>query len=251
MEDSKPVSTPIEPGFIQQKYKGQATKEDILWYQQAIGSLLYASLLTRPDIAYATGVLSRYTSNPSPEHIKAVKRVFRYLNGTRDYTISYNANIANSLYIKGYTDADYARDKDKYKSTTGFIFNLASGPVSHLAKLQSITAQSTTEAEYIALAIAAKEATYLRALLEELDCFKQFNIPIYTDNNGAIQLAKNPSFHARSKHINVRYHFIRQKLADKTISIHYIPTEEQPADGFTKPLAKVKFNVFLYQIGVH
>ena len=142
--------------------------------------------MTRPDIAYATGVLSRYTSNPGPEHIKAVKRVFRYLNGTRDYTISYNANLANSPYVKAYADADYAGDKDEYKSTTGFIFNLAGGPVSHLAKLQSITAQSTTEAEYIALAMATKEATYLRALLEELDCFKQSNIPIYTDNNGAI-----------------------------------------------------------------
>jgi hypothetical protein len=209
MEDSRPVNTPIEPGFIQQKYKGQATKEDIKWYQQAIGSLLYASLLTRPDIAYTTSVLGRYASNPGPEHIKAVKRVFRYLNGNQDHTTSYNTNIANSQYIKGYTDADYAGDKEEYKSTTGYIFYLANGPVSHLAKLQPITAQSTTEAEYIALAMATKEATYLKALLEELDYFNQSNIPIYTDNNGAIQLAKNPSFHAKSKHINVRYHLIR------------------------------------------
>jgi phosphopantetheinyl transferase (holo-ACP synthase) len=118
------------------------------------------------------------------------------------------------------------------------------------AKLQPITAQSTTEAEYIALAMATKEATYLKALLEELDYFNQSNIPIYTDNNGAIQLAKNPSFHAKSKHINVRYHLIRQKIADKTISIHYISTEEQLADGFTKPLAKTKFDRFLQQLGM-
>jgi hypothetical protein len=190
-------------------------------------------------------MLAKYSSNPGPEHIKAVKRVFRYLKGSLDYNITYNGNTTNSQYIKGYTDADYAGDKDEYKSTTGYIFYLANGPIAYSTKLQEITAQSTTEAEYVALATATKEATFIRAILEELDYFQQSNIPIYSDNNGALLLAKNPAFHARSKHINVRYHLIREKIADNTISIHYISTDKQVADGFTKPLPKAKFKEFL------
>ncbi len=245
MDQINPVAIPIETGFIRQKYNQIATTNDIKWYQQAIGSLLYAALLTRPDIAYIVNTLAKYSSNPGPEHIKAVKRIFRYLKGSLDYTITYNGNTTNSLYTKGYTDADYAGDKDEYKSTTGYIFYLANGPIAYSTKLQEVTAQSTTEAEYIALATATKEATFIKAILEELDYFQQSNIPIYSDNNGALLLAKNPTFHARSKHINVRYHLVRQKLADNTISIHYIPTNKQVADGLTKPLPRVKFKEFI------
>jgi phosphopantetheinyl transferase (holo-ACP synthase) len=245
MDKSNSVSTPIDIGFIRQKYDKTSSNEDTKWYQQAIGSLLYAALLTRPDIAYATSMLGRYASNPGPEHIKAVKRVFRYLKGSLNYSITYSGDTKTSLYITGYTDADYAGDKDEYKSTTGYIFYLANGPISYKSKLQPITAQSTTEAEYIALANATKEATYIKALITELGLYKQSNIPIYSDNNGAIQLAKNPAYHERSKHINVRYHLIRQKLADNTISIHYIPTKDQKADGLTKPLSKTRFKEFI------
>ena len=245
MDKSNPVSTPMDFSFIRQKYDKTASIEDIKWYQQAIGSLLYAALLTRPDIAYATNTLGRYASNPGPEHIKAIKRVFRYLKGSLDYNITYRGDAKTSSYITGYTDADYAGEKDEYKSTTGYIFYLANGPISYKSKLQPITAQSTTEAEYIALANTAKEATYIKALITELGLYKQSNIPLYSDNNGAIQLAKNPAYHERSKHINVRYHLIRQKLADDTISIHYIPTKDQKADGLTKPLTTRRFKEFI------
>jgi hypothetical protein len=245
MDQSKPVSTPIDPGFIRKKYTGKASNFDIIWYQQAIGSLLYAALLTRFDITCAVNILSRYTSNPGPEHIMGVKRVFRYLNGHLDHDIIYIGDSNTSPYIKGYTDSDYAGDKEEYKSTTGYIFFLANGPISYCSKLQPVTAQSTTEAEYIALAKAAKEATYIKTLTTELSFYNQENIPLYSDNSGAIQLAKNPTFHERSKHIGVRYHFIRQKLADKTISIHYISTKDQKADGLTKPLAISKFKEYI------
>jgi len=125
MDQTNPVATFIKTGFIRQKYNQIATTDDIKWYQQTIGSLLYAALLTRPDIAYIVNTLAKYSSNPGPEYIKAVKRIFRYLKGLLDYTITYNSNITNNQYTKGYTDADYAGDKDEYKSITGYIFYLA------------------------------------------------------------------------------------------------------------------------------
>jgi hypothetical protein len=186
MDQSNPVSTPMDPGFIRKKYIGKASNSDITWYQQVIGSLLYAALLTRYDIACAVNILARYASNPGPEHITATKRVFRYLNGHLDHDMTYTGDTKTSPYIKGYTDSDYAGDKEEYKSTTDYIFFLANGPISYSSKIQSITAQSTTEAEYIALSKAAKEATYIKALTTELSFYNQDNIPLYSDNNGAI-----------------------------------------------------------------
>jgi Reverse transcriptase (RNA-dependent DNA polymerase) len=245
--DVKPVATPIEPKFNNEKNIEIAPKDDITWYQQAIGSLLYAAINTRPDIAYTVSVLGRFASNPSENHKIAVKRVFRYLRGTLDYNIRYYRSN-NSGYLTGYTDSDYAGDKNEYKSTSGYIFYLANGPISYSSKLQSITAQSSTEAEYIALCNATKEAIYLRGLLIEIGHFQQEKIPIYTDNNGAIQLAKNPVFHSRTKHINVRYHYIRQQL--DVISVLYKETNKQPADGLTKPLVKIKHQEFLKLLGI-
>jgi hypothetical protein len=159
--------------------------------------------------------------------------------------MTYTGDTKTSPYIKGYTDSDYAGDKEEYKFTTDYIFFLVNGLISYSSKIQLITAQSTTETEYIALSKAVKEVTYIKALTTELSFYNQDNIPLYSDNNGAIQLAKNLTFHERSKHIRVRYHFIRQKLADKTISIHYISTKDQKADGLTKPLSISKFKGFI------
>jgi Reverse transcriptase (RNA-dependent DNA polymerase) len=249
MYDSKPISTPIDSKFQPIKYTEIASKEDIYWYQSAIGSLLYAALGTRPDITFTVNILGRFASNPSPIHITAMKRLFRYIKGHLNYGIKYS-KTENSEYLKGYTDSDYGGDKVEYKSTSGYIFKLANGPISYSSKLQSITAQSSTEAEYIAICNATKEAIYLKGLLEEIGYLKQENIPIFSDNNGAILLSKNPIFHNRTKHINIRYHLIRQKIADNTINIHYINTKNQPADGLTKPLVNSAFQNFLELIGI-
>lgn len=246
-----PNSIPMDPKFNRESSKDQAKIEDITWYQSAIGSLLYAALITRPDIIYAVATLERYASNPNSEHILAIKKIFRYLKGTLNYGIKYSKDSKNSEYLVGFSDSDFAGEKTEYKSTSGYIFYLANGPISYQSKLQSITAQSSTEAEYIALCNATKEAIFLRELLLELGYFKQEKIPIYFDNNGAIQLAKNPIFHGRTKHINIRYHLIRQKLKDNTISIHFIDTNNQKADGLTKPLNRQKFNIFLKQLEIY
>jgi len=219
-----------------------ATKEDIRLFQGIIGSLLYIVLGTRPDIAYSTIKLARYASNPSKEHFTAIKKILRYLKGTIDYSITYTKS---NKYISGYYDSDYAGDIYTAKSTTGYIFYLGDGPISWKSKLQSIVAQSTTEAEYIAINTASREAIYIIALVKELGFYKQDKFPLYTDNNGALQLGYNPIFHERTKHIAVKYHYIRNLILEGIIDLIYIPTKNQKADGLTKPLDKIKYKEYL------
>ena len=248
LQDAKIKSTPMDSNIKLEPSKEQANKEDIKLFQMLIGSLLYIMLGTRVDIAFAVIKLARYASNPNKTHFTALKRVFKYLKGTKDYGITYYKN--NNHFISGYCDADYAGDIVSAKSTTGYLILLAGGIISWKSKLQSIIAQSTTEAEYIAINAVIKEAVYIKALLEELGYYKQNKFPIYTDNNGALLLAKNPIFHERTKHIAVKYHYIRDLIIKGIIDLNYIPSKDQKADGLTKPLDRTKFNEFLVQIGL-
>jgi hypothetical protein len=218
------------------------TKEDTKLFQGIIGSLLYIVLGTRPDIAYSTIKLARFASNPSKDHFIAIKKILRYLKGTIDYSITY---IKSNPYLSSYCDSDYAGDIYTSKSTTGYIFYLGEGPISWKSKLQSIVAQSTTKAEYIAINTASREAIYIIALVKELAFYKQNKFPLYTDNNGALLLGYNPIYHERTKHIAVKYHYIRNLILEGIIDLIYIPTKDQKADGFTKPLDKVKFKEYL------
>jgi hypothetical protein len=245
MDNSNPVNIPMDPNIKLEPNTEQATKEQINWFQTVIGSLLYLTFATRPDLAYSVIKLARFATNPSLVHISAIKKVLRYLKGTRDLGIIYSNKNINSKYLSGYCDADYAGDIASAKSTSGFIFYLACGLISWKSKLQSIIAQSTTEAEYIAINAALKEAIYIIGLLKELNLYNQEKLPLYTDNNGALLLAKNPVFHERTKHIAVKYHYIRDMINKGIIELIYIPTEKQRADGFTKPLSRVKFNRFI------
>ena len=250
MTDAKPTITPMDNKTAYKLIPNNklATKETIKWFQGVIGSLLYLTLGTRPDIAYSVIKLSRYTANPSEEHIIAIKRVLRYIKGTMNYSINYYRSN-DSHYISAYTDADYAGDLNTAKSTSGYIFYLANGPISWKSKLQTIIAQSTTEAEYIAINASAKEAIYIKSILGELGYYKQDKFPIYSDNNGALLLAKNPVFHERTKHISVKYHYIRDLIDKGIIDLIYINTSEQKADGLTKALERVKFKGFLNYLG--
>jgi hypothetical protein len=247
LQDAKIKSTPMDSYIKLEPNKEQANKEDIKQYQMLIGSLLYIMLGTRVDIAYAVIKLARFASNPNNIHFTAVKRVYKYLKGTKDYGITYYKD--SNQYISGYCDADYAGDLLSAKSTSGYIILLAGGIISWKSKLQSIIAQSTTEAEYIAINAVIKEAVYIRTLLKELGFYKQSKFPIYTDNNGALLLAKNPIFHERTKHIAVKYHYIRDLIIKGIIDLNYISSKNQNADGLTKPLDRVKFNNFLIQLG--
>ena len=249
----KPSSIPMDYKIKLIPNSLKASPINIKWYQQAIGSLLYLAFATRPDIAYSVIKLSRFTTNPSIEHKNAIIKIFKYLIGTKDlgivYTINNNSKN-NYYYIKGYCDADYAGDIATAKSTSGYIFIIANGPISWKSKLQTIIAQSTTEAEYIAISLAAKELIYIKELLIELGQYKQDKFPLYSDNNGALLLAKNPVFHERTKHIATKYHLVRSYIEKGILDLIYIPTKDQLADGLTKPLEKIKFNSFIESINI-
>lgn len=155
--------------------------------------------------------------------------------------------------LAGYCDADWAGPhSDKALSTSGYVFKLAGAAISWASKKQNTVSLSTTEAEYIAQSLAVQELIWLHLLLTELDAHLLFKkpTPIYADNQGAIALAKNPEFHARTKHIAVRHHFIRQEIDAGTCEFHYVRTTEQAADGFTKPLGKIAFRRFVNQLGM-
>lgn len=253
MKDANTCTTPMDNRVKFEINNSQASKGDIKWFQAAIGGLLFLMLATRPDIAYCVITLARYASNPSIEHIMAVKRVFRYLKGTRYLGIVYSKQKKlNDLNIIGYCDADYAGDIASAKSTSGYIFYIANAPFMWKSKLQSIIAQSSTESEYIAINLAAKEAVFIINLMTELGFYKEgYKLPIYTDNSGALQLAKNPVFHERTKHIAVRYHYIRDLINNGIIELIYIPTEDQKADGLTKPLGRKLFKGYLEHLGLN
>ncbi|GJT41413.1 hypothetical protein Tco_0941278 [Tanacetum coccineum] len=179
MQDCKPISTPFPTDVkLSSKMSPSNEKERMemsrVPYASAVGSLMFAMICTRPDIAHAVGVVSRYMAEPGRGHWDAVKRILRYIKGTSDVALCFGDS---DLIVKGYVDSDYAGDLDGSKSTTGYVFTLSGGTVSWVSKLQSVVAMSTTEAEYVAAAQASKEAVWLKMLLEELG-HKQENYSI-------------------------------------------------------------------------
>jgi hypothetical protein len=208
MKDSKPAATPMDvsklPAATEQDHSSEGDKH---WYSSAIGSLMYLMLSTRPDIAFAVSCLSRFMAKPTSAHMTAVKRVFQYLNGTQDLELVYCGDMQP---LMGYTDADWAGDLTTQHSTSGYIFNLGSGAISWSSKQQPTVALSSCEAEYMGETQATKEAIWLRQLLGELlGQGEQLTATvIFGDNQGAIALARNPQFHARTKHIDVQHHFV-------------------------------------------
>ncbi|KAG0153801.1 hypothetical protein PDIDSM_1180 [Penicillium digitatum] len=220
-------------------FEGTATKGQIHEYQTKIGTLIWLMVSTRPDISFAVIKLAKHAKNPSDVHFQALKRVFRYLTGTKLLTISFHPSMQDAA-VCGYCDADWAGPhSEKGLSTSGFLFKMAGG-VFWTSKKQPCVALSTTESEYIAESLAVQEAIWLTQLLTELgiEGFLRKPIPIYADNNGAIALASNPEFHAATKHIAIRFHRLREEVAAGNVKFVKIPTADMAADGLTKPLAK-------------
>ena len=206
-------------------------------YASAVGSLMYAMIATRPDIAFAVGVVSRYMSNLGKKHWEAVKGILRYLKATKNMRICYGSQ---ELTVKGFTDSDYAGDLDNRRSTSGYVFTLAGGAVSWCSRLQTCVTQSTTEAEYVAASEACKEAIWLGRLVTDLGIKEQVPM-LHCDSQSAIQLARNPVYHSKTKHVDVKYHFIREMLEEKQIQLVKVHTTENPADLLTKGLPAESF----------
>ena len=252
MCEAKPQYTPMKTDQIETPEDYEPTDEIKTWYAKAIGNLMYAMLGTRPDIAYAVSYCSRFLAKPTEAHRAAVKRIMRYLKATIDLCLVYEGEIEP---LTGFTDSDWAGDRETRRSTSGYVFNLGSGAISWSSKRQSSTALSSCEAEYIGQTQATKEAIWLRRLLTELQVAnEEEHAPaatiIYGDNQGAIALARNPQFHARTKHIDVQHHFVREKQHSGEVDLQYVPTDQQVADGLTKALPKDKFEVFRSALGL-
>ena len=248
MLECKPVATPVEPGTHLEKLTVEEEAVNQQQYQSVIGSLMYLSVCTRPDIAYAVGALARHASKPGKPHWTAVKRVLRYLNGTKNQGIIFRRG--ESASIVGYSDADWAGDRQDRKSTSGYLFQIAGGPISWRSKKQDNVALSTAEAEYVALSFAAQEAIWLRRLTSELSSPADGPTTIREDNQSAIAMARNPQSHGRAKHIDITHHFIRECVNKEEVTLAYCPTGEMVADMLTKGLARQQFSTLCRKSGM-
>ena len=254
MEDSKKGFLPVRHGVHLSKSMCPQSEEDRkemigIPYASAVGSLMYAMLCTRPDIAYAVSIVSRFQANPGREHWQTVKSILKYLRRTKDMILVYGNG---ELKVDGYTDSDFQSDVDDRRSISGFVFTLNGGAVSWKSSKQSTTADSTTEAEYIAASEAAKEGVWIRKFLEELQVFPEVERPLtlWCDNTGAIAQAKEPRSHSRSKHIERKYHVIRDFVEKGYIAMQKIPSADNVADPLTKPLAQAVLDRHLEKMGI-
>jgi hypothetical protein len=216
-------------------------------YATAIGSLMYLMVGTRPDIAFALGMLSRFTSQPQSHHQVALQRLLRYIKATQSHRITYRSG-----QLIGYTDADFggAVVTDGAYSTSGYVFQLAGAPVSWSFKRQGKVATSTTHAEYIGQYNAILHLQWLRTFLAETQLYQSTVTNIMADNQSAIALSRNPELHKRTKHFNVKFHYQQAVLDTGEIGLQCIPTEEQAADGLTKPLGPTSFAKFCSLLGI-
>ena len=250
MQDCNPVSTPLDPSVKLVKATEADATADSTEYASIVGGLMFAGCVTRPDIMCAIGQLSQFNSNPSSRHLMAAKRVLRYLAGTVELGITF---VAPPLDPEVFSDANWAGNEDNRRSTTGYIVMFNGGAIVWQSRLQPTVALSTMEAEYMALAEAAKEIAWLRRFLKELNYHGSSSeepTVLNTDSQGAMALAKNPVSHARSKHIDIRHHFIREAITDKSVWLQYVPTEDMTADSLTKGLGRQKHDRCLMLMGM-
>ena len=255
MQDSRPCLTPLDsntrlqPCSAEAKDGGQSEGVDLELYQSAVGSLMYAMLGTRPDLAYAVGTVSQFNHAPGLQHWTAVKRIFRYLVGTKHMSLQYGTRTCHGS--GGYSDADWGAGHDR-KSIGGFVFVLNGGAISWASKKQTSIALSTTEAEYMGMTQAAKEILWLRVLRDEIGAFRLVASmsTLNADNQGAIALARNPAYHASTKHIDIQYHFIQNLVTTDQIYLQFCPSTHMIADIMTKALLPVSNVKHLEAMGV-
>jgi hypothetical protein len=247
LTNCNPTHIPMEPRLKLSKHS-QAENVDATEYRSVVGSLRYL-LHTRPDLTFAVGYVSRFMEKPTKEHMMAVKHILRYVKGTLNIGCSYK-KLTGEPRLLGYSDSDHAGDIDDRKSTTGVLYYYGDCPVSWTSQKQKIVAQSSCEAEYVAAALGACQGVWLSRLVSELLGGETAKFTLKVDNQSAISLCKNPVFHERSKHIDVRYHFVRSCFEQGKLELEHVRTEEQHADILTKSLARFRFQELKEKIGM-
>jgi hypothetical protein len=257
MDDLNVAQIPFPPGLkLRLGSPEDVSAASHLPYQSLIGTLNWAAVSSRPDIAYAVSQLSRFNSCYTFEHWKAAKHLVRYIKGSINRGILFNGTFPADL--KGYADADYANDIADRRSVTGFLFTFGNAVISWRSRRQKSTALSTTEAEYMAISDCARQAIWFKLLFKDLDLPVSAvslssvgdAIQLFNDNRGTVFLTKEPLINERSKHIDVRYHFIRDQVSLKNIVTSHVSTIQMPADFLTKALAVDAFERCCGQIAV-
>jgi hypothetical protein len=219
-------------------------------YASAVGSIMYAQVCTRPDLAFVTGMLGRYQSNPGPDHWKAVKKVLRYLQGTKNHMLIFRES--DNLEVVGYSDADFAGCVDTKKSTSGYIFTIAGGAISWKSSKQTLTASSTMQAEFVACYEATGQAVWLKNFIPGLRVVDSIAKPLtlYCDNQPAVFYTSNNKSSGAAKHIDIKYHVVKDRIQDQTISVKHISTKSMLADPLTKGLPPHIFRDHIASIGL-
>ena len=247
--NSNAVATPLPTGIQltpSSDDENASSTNSTYPYREVVGSLMYLMVSSRPDISFAVGYLARYLNQHNSQHHKAANHVLKYLKHTAHIGITYHSS--QKFELTGYSDSDWASDVTTRRSTTGYMFMCAGGPVSWKSRLQPTVALSSSEAEYMALSQSAQEAIALSYIYSDINtCNAEQNerksILIYEDNQGAIAMAHNPSHYAKTKHIHIRHHFVREQIEMQTIAVQYIDTHMMLADALTKSLGKSVFEL--------
>ncbi|KAJ6715422.1 GAG-POL-RELATED RETROTRANSPOSON [Salix viminalis] len=244
LEDCKPVTIPLVVGEKLRKEDGSEAADEGL-YRKIVGSLLYLTA-TRPDLMYSASLLSRFMSNPTRRHMGVARRVLRYVQGTLNYGIEYRKDKSTTLI--GYCDADWAGNEDDSRSTSGYAFSFGSGSFSWASLKQSSVALSTAEAEYVSASEATAQAIWLRCVLEDFGELQTEATLLFCDNMSAISMTRNPVFHQKTRHINRKFHFIREASQEGVINVKFCRSEEQKLFAGLERENKtptVHFNTFL------
>lgn len=233
MTDCKPVNSPMDVNAKLSTPADNPSDEKKLPYRELVGALMYLAIATRPDIAHAVSVLSQFNNCYEQRHWIAAKRVLRYLKGTVDFGLTFGSS---DELLTGYVDADWAGCPIDRRSYTEFVFVLSGSVISWDSKKQRTVALSTTEAEFMGMTEAAKESIYLQSFLGQLGFHELTTVKLFNDNMGALKLTENHTFHSKSKHIDLRYHFIRDAIQKNHLKVKYISTDDMLANVMTKGL---------------